>query len=139
VVHPVLAFMVILGISGMASMVVCLLTSPEKDELLREFYTSIRPWGFWGPIYRQCRAQDPRFQKNQDFYRNWFNILVGLVWQIAFVAMTMYVVIQQYDRLLLCLAVFAVTSVILKFTWYDKLGPGEMYLVEPKSVAASRK
>ena len=26
------------------------------------------------------------------------------------------------------LGVFAVTSLILKFTWYDKLGPGEMYL-----------
>ena len=25
-------------------------------------------------------------------------------------------------------SIFAVTSVILKFTWYDFLGPGEMYL-----------
>jgi hypothetical protein len=27
--------------------------------------------------------------------------------------------------------VFAVTSLSLKFTWYDRLGPGEMYLVKP--------
>jgi hypothetical protein len=26
------------------------------------------------------------------------------------------------------LDIFAVTSVILKFTWYDWLGPGEMYM-----------
>ncbi len=24
--------------------------------------------------------------------------------------------------------IFAATSIILKFSWYDKLGPGEMYL-----------
>ena len=57
-----------------------------------------------------------------------FNILVGMVWQIAMVAMLMYLVIQQYTRMFICLAVFVATSAILKFTWYDRLGPGEMYL-----------
>jgi hypothetical protein len=28
------------------------------------------------------------------------------------------------------LTVCAVTSLILKFSWYDKLGPGEMYLAD---------
>jgi len=44
------------------------------------------------------------------------------------VALPIYLVIQQWGRMWLCLAVFAVTSVILKFTWYDRLGRGEMYL-----------
>jgi hypothetical protein len=34
------------------------------------------------------------------------------------------------------LAVCAVTSLILKFSWYNKLGPGEMYL--PNDLMAGR-
>ena len=43
----------------------------------------------------------------------------------------MCLVIQQYGRMAAWLAVFVATSVVLKFTWYDRLGPGEMYLVPP--------
>jgi predicted GH43/DUF377 family glycosyl hydrolase len=41
-----------------------------------------------------------------------------------------YLVIQKFSHMLVCLAVFVSTSVVLKFTWYDRLGPGEMYLEE---------
>ena len=34
------------------------------------------------------------------------------------------------------LGVCAVTSLILKFTWYDQLGPGEMYLAGPDAETA---
>jgi uncharacterized protein (DUF486 family) len=30
------------------------------------------------------------------------------------------------------IVVLVVTSVIMKFTWYDKLGPGQMYMTEDK-------
>ena len=39
-----------------------------------------------------------------------------------------YLVIQHWKELWVSLVVCAVTSLILKFSWYDKLGPGEMYL-----------
>jgi hypothetical protein len=46
------------------------------------------------------------------------------------VALPIYVVIQQWNRAAIALATFAVASAILKFTWYDHLGPGEMYLTD---------
>jgi Na+/proline symporter len=124
----VFSFLFVFSISSVASIVVCLATAPENMGLLKQFYTSVRPWGFWGPVFRQCRAKNADFAKNQDFWWDAFNILIGMVWQIAMVAMLMYLVIQQYTRMFLCLAVFVVTSIILKFAWYDRLGPGEMYL-----------
>ena len=45
---------------------------------------------------RRCRGEARDFQANHDFGRDAFNILVGIVWQIAMVAMPMYLVIQQY-------------------------------------------
>ena len=131
-IHPVFAFLLILAVSFAASVIVCLLTEPEKDEILKEFYRKVRPWGFWGPIFDKCRAQNPAFKKNQDFWRDMFNLAVGLVWQTSLVAMPIYLVIQKFGRMSICLAIFTVTSVVLKFSWYDKLGPGEMYMEEDR-------
>jgi Na+/proline symporter len=134
--NEMVAFLLVLSISGAASVVVCLATPPESMELLERFYTTVRPWGFWGPVLRQCRVKNADFRKNGDFWRDALNVLIGMVWQIAMVAMLMYLVIQKFHHMLACLAVFAVTSVLLKFTWYDRLGPGEMYLdEEPQRVA----
>ncbi len=130
-IHPVLAFLLILAISSAASVLVCLLTEPESDDVLKGFYTSVRPWGFWGPIYEKCRAEDPSFEKNRDFGRDMFNIAVGLVWQTSLVTAPIYLVIQHWKEMWISILVCALTSLVLKFTWYDKLGPGEMYLDSP--------
>jgi solute:Na+ symporter, SSS family len=126
--HEVFTFLLILGISTGASLVVCLLTEPESDHVLMSFYRNVRPWGWWGPIYEKCRAEHPDFQPNRDFPRDLFNIAVGLVWQTSLVTSPIYLVIQHWKEMWISLAVCVVTSLILKFTWYDKLGPGEMYL-----------
>ncbi len=126
--HEVFTFLLILTTSGLASVVVCLATDPESDDVLKSFYRTVRPWGFWGPIYEKCRAENPNFQKNQDFGRDMFNIAIGLVWQTSLVTSPIYLVIQHWKEMWISLTVCAVTSLILKFTWYDKLGPGDMYM-----------
>jgi Na+/proline symporter len=126
--HEVFNFLIILAVSGVASVVVCLLNPPEPAEVLARFYRNVRPWGCWGPVWKLCRAQDPAFRKNEDCKRDCFNLAVGLVWQTAMVAAPIYLVIQHWPQFVLSLGVFAATSAILKFTWYDRLGPGDMYL-----------
>jgi Na+/proline symporter len=126
--HDVALFMSVLGISTLASVAVCLATPPDGEDVLKSFYRTVRPWGFWGPILRKCRADNPAIEPNRDFRRDAMNILISLVWQTAMVALPIYLVIQSWTKMLVCLSVFVVTSVILKFTWYDNLGPGEMYL-----------
>ena len=42
------------------------LTEPEDDAILKHFYKTTRPWGFWGPIRDQVIAEDPSFQPNRD-------------------------------------------------------------------------
>ncbi len=120
----------ILAISFAASILVCLFTKPESDEILESFYRRVRPWGFWGPVFEKCLAKDPSFQKNRDFRRDMFNIAVGLVWQTSLVTAPIYLVIQHWKEMWVSLGVCAITSLILKFSWYDKLGPGEMYLTD---------
>ena len=135
-IHPVFGFLLILAISTAASVLVCLWTRPEEDAVLKSFYRAVRPWGFWEPIYQLCRAEDPAFQRNHDFRRDTFNIALGLVWQTSLVTGPIYLAIQHWREMWVSGAVFAVTSLILKFSWYDHLGPGQMYLVEQRQPGA---
>ena len=128
--HEVFTFLLILGVSAAASISVCLMTKPEPEEVLGRFYRNVRPWGFWGPVVAKCRARQPGFQPNREFRRDLFNLVVGLVWQTAMVAAPIYLVIQHWRQFWLSAAVFAATSLLLKFTWYDKLGRGDGYLAD---------
>src|ERR1017187_1404374 len=117
----VIIFPVVLGISLIGCLLGTLLTKPESDEVLMDFYRRVRPWGFWGPVLKKVQAEDPGFKRNKDFFRDMFNIAVGIVWQIALVALPLYIVIQEFDRAGIALAMILATSAILKFTWFDHL------------------
>jgi Na+/proline symporter len=114
-------FPLVLAISLVGCLLGTLLTKPEEDAVLMDFYRRVRPWGFWGPVLKKVLAEDPGFKRNKDFFRDMFNIVVGIAWQISLVALPIYIVLQEYDRVALTLAVVLVTSAILKFTWYDHL------------------
>jgi hypothetical protein len=66
-------------------------------------------------------ARDPNFRPNRDIGWDAFNILIGIVWQTAFVAMPIYVVIREWRSAGVCLTIIIVTSAVLKRTWYDRL------------------
>ena len=59
---------------------------------------------------------------------------VEVAWQTSLVAFPVYLVIRRYDHALLAFAVILVTSVILKFTWYDHLKTIEIESAEPRPV-----
>jgi Na+/proline symporter len=121
-------FMSILAISATVSISVCLATAPEPDDILKSFYRTVRPWGFWKPILAKCRAETPQIQPNRDCARDWFNVLLGTAWQIAMVAAPVYLILKQWGRFGLAIGAFALGAAILKFTWYDHLDRGEGYL-----------
>jgi len=66
--------------------------------------------GFWGPVLKKVLAEDPNFKRNKDFPRDMFNIVVGIAWQISLVALPLYIVLQEYDRVAMTLAVTLITS-----------------------------
>ncbi len=109
-----------------------LLTDPEEDEILKSFYKQVRPWGFWGPVYAKVIKEDPSFKRNTNFFRDMFNCGVAIIWQIPMWVIPIYVVFRSWKALWISIGVLLVTSVILKFNWYDKLeddhaglGPGK--------------
>ncbi|MDO6560175.1 sodium:solute symporter family protein [Paraglaciecola chathamensis] len=120
-VQPLMAFPLLLIFGLVGSIAGTLLTPPESDDVLCEFYRTVKPWGAWGPIRDKVIALDPDFAPNRAFYRDMFNVAIGIVWQIGLVVMPIYLVIQQWWSMLVAFCVIVVTSWILKKNWLDKL------------------
>ncbi|UJH90723.1 hypothetical protein LZ575_18460 [Antarcticibacterium sp. 1MA-6-2] len=50
-----------------------------------------------------------------------FNCIIGIIWQSGMILLPIFLVVRDYDKMWMTLTVFIVTSVILKFTWLDKV------------------
>jgi len=117
--------------------VATLMTKPQSDEILMKFYHNIRPWGFWKPIYEKVIKADPQFAANKNFKRDMINILVGITWQITLMATPVFLVIREFTSFGICVVILIITSVILKFNWWNKLeetyGQKDSQLIIPAS------
>jgi Na+/proline symporter len=120
-VKPLEAFPFLMLMSAIGAVAGSLLTPPEEEDVLLDFYTRTRPWGWWGPIHVAAQTRDPAFRPNRDFGWDAFNVVIGIVWQTSFIALPIYVVIRHWHEAAVCLAIIAATSAVLKRTWYDRL------------------
>ncbi len=120
-VHEIYAFPIILLFSLVGSVLGTLLTQPTGDEDMKSFYSRVRPWGFWKPVHEMVVRDNPEFKGNQQFGRDCFNVLIGVIWQTSLVILPMCIVFRITNGIWISLAVAAVTTVVLKFNWYDKL------------------
>ena len=114
-------FPIIFIVSLTGSFLGTFLSEPTDMKTLKSFYKTVRPWGWWGPIYKELLKEDGKLNKNTNFWNDMFNCAVGIVWQSSMIVMPIYFVIRDYPKGLIALSVFAITSLILKFTWLDKV------------------
>jgi len=115
------SFPIIFSISAIGSLSGCLLSKPDEERVLMEFYRSVRPWGFWKPIYNKIKQTEPDFKANRSFGRDMFNSMIGIIWQMGLTVAPIFLVIREYGNMWLALVSILVTSIILKFNWFDKL------------------
>jgi Na+/proline symporter len=119
--QDVYLFPIILIISLLGSIVATFMTPADDMEVLKDFYRKVRPWGFWKPVHEAVVAEDPDFVNNSSFKMDMMNVLIGIVWQTSMVVLALYLIIQDYYATALAVLVLAITTYILKKTWYDKL------------------
>ncbi|MDY0988491.1 sodium:solute symporter family protein [Flavobacterium sp. CFBP9031] len=120
-VPSIYLFPLIFGMSILGCLLGTYLSKPTDIEVLKSFYSNVRPWGFWGPVYKQLKAEDQSFQKNNDFYLDMMNCVIGIVWQSSMILLPIYFIIRDYPKATVALVVFLVTTTVLKFTWLDRV------------------
>lgn len=114
-------FPIILIISMLGCIIGTYSAKPTDDETLESFYTSVKPWGFWKPVLKKVQQKDASFTHNSRFYKDSFNVILGVIAQTALVALPVFIVIKEWGSFAIALAIVIVLSLILKFTWWDKL------------------
>lgn len=114
-------FPAILLISLVGCLLGTYLAPLENFEAVKAFYKETRPWGWWGPVREAVMKDDPGFQPNADLRRDIFNILVGMVWQMAQVVIPIYLMVKDHKQLAIWAMLLFVTTWLLKKYWWDRL------------------
>ena len=115
------SFPITLAISLVGCILGSLLTKPEEDETLMKFYMTVKPWGFWGPVYKKVKKAYPNFERNKNFKRDIFNVVIGIVWQVTLMAIPIFLVIKEFKSMLYAILIMSTCAIVLKFNWWDKL------------------
>lgn len=114
-------FPIIFIFSLLGSFLGTFLTPATNMETLKSFYTNVRPWGWWKPVRRQLKTDGSPVAKNNEFIIDMVNCAIGIIWQSSMILMPIYLMIRDYPKMWWTIAVFAVTSLILKYTWLDRV------------------
>jgi Na+/proline symporter len=120
-VHAIYLFPIIFGVSMLGSFLGTYFSPATDKEVLKSFYKSVKPWGWWNPVYKELKEEDPSFEKNNEFWLDMMNCAIGIIWQSSMIVLPIYFMIRDYPKAIIALVVFAVTSAILKFTWLDRV------------------
>jgi uncharacterized membrane protein YeaQ/YmgE (transglycosylase-associated protein family) len=97
-------------------------TAPPTDEaVLKSFYRNVRPWGFWKPVHEKLLIDDPSFTRQYRFRLDMFNVLIGIIGQLCFTLLPMYLILKMQGPLWLTIGAIVVIVLILKRTWWNKL------------------
>ena len=108
-------------ISLTASVIGTYMAEPTDVEVLKQFYKTVRPWGFWQPINDLVVAEDPNFKANTNFKLDMFNVVLGIIAQLCLTVLPMYLVLGMNLPLMADIAIMIVVILILKRTWWNKL------------------
>jgi SSS family solute:Na+ symporter len=118
---PLAGFAPIFIVSIIASILGSLLSDPEPDSVLIRFYRQVRPWGFWGPVFRKVRSLQPSFQANRNVARDAMNVGFGIAAQMTLVTIPLYMILRDWKGFWISMLILVVTGAILKKTWLDRL------------------
>lgn len=114
-------FPVIFTVSLAGSFLGTYFSAPTDAGVLKNFYSNVHPWGWWKPVREAMQKEGLKIEKNKQFGLDMFNCVVGIVWQSSMILLAIFLVIREYNDMLIWLGVFLLTSVILKYTWLDKV------------------
>ncbi|RYD92251.1 MAG: sodium:solute symporter, partial [Sphingobacteriales bacterium] len=114
-------FPVLFSISLAGSIIGSYMAPATDLSVLKNFYTTVRPWGYWEPIKQQVMAEDSTFQPNRNFKLNMFNVVLGIVAQLCLTILPMYLILMLKAPLLITIGILVVIILILKKTWWNKL------------------
>jgi len=119
-----IVFPIICAGSLVVGLVVTFLTRPVPGDVLTRFWTTVRPFGLWGPIRRQADLPREELDKtSESAWRSILNTLLGIAVITGLYLFPMYLVGHWYVHAAVWFSIAAGATIALAFTWYPHLPP----------------
>ena len=119
-VQEYVAFSMVAGCSLLATLLVTLMTQPTEMNVLREFYSRTRPFGFWKPIRRHY-PDGSLSRVNKENRRDILATFFAVPWQLVLFLSTMMIVLKRWDLVQILLIALILLSAGLYFFWFRHL------------------
>ena len=119
--HASVSLSLDVGIGLVTTLAAAALTRPADMEVLVKFYAKVRPFGFWGPVRRECvrRGLVPAGDKMPRI--DMLNGVVTAAFQFSLAILPFYLFMRNWTQLGLWAGAAAAIAVVLYFTWYKNL------------------
>jgi multisubunit Na+/H+ antiporter MnhB subunit len=119
--HASASLAIDVGLSLAATLAAAVLSKPADMEVLVKFYAKVRPFGFWGPVRRECvrRGLVPANDKMPKI--DMLNGLITAVFQFTLAILPFYLFLRNWKQLGLWAGAAGGLAFVLYFTWYKNL------------------
>lgn len=102
--------------SILVTVIVCLQTAPPDREVLVQFYSRVRPFGFWGPVRREAEKRGLVPERDPMPSLDAVNGLLTAVFQFGLALVPFYGLLRMWREAVIWGAVVAGLGVALYFT-----------------------
>jgi Na+/proline symporter len=117
-------FPVLCLVSLVATLAGTWLTRPTENQVLKAFYKSVRPFGFWAPIRNGCDLPTTELAAPAESMRlAAVNLILSSAVILGCYLGPMYLVGHWHMQAACCLVIAGVAGVLLYRTWYRNLPP----------------
>jgi solute:Na+ symporter, SSS family len=116
-----------------------LLTQPTPMPVLKHFYRTTRPFGWWGPLRGEFRGAE-RQAIDRENRNDILTVPFAMVWTVTLFLLPMEFVIKAYSSFLITLPVFLIAVMGMYWFWWRNLNapgtPHTVILHRPEPVGA---
>jgi SSS family solute:Na+ symporter len=119
-------FLFTAGLSFLGTIVTSLITAPTPMPVLRHFYKTTRPFGFWGPLRSEVTgaAREAMDRENRS---DILALPFTLLWQVTLFLLPMQLVTRTYGAFWATLPLFLIGAAGMYLFWWRPMvrrGPG---------------
>ncbi len=117
-------FLTMTLISFVATIVGSLVTAPTPEAVVSHFYRTTRPFGLWGPLWKNLPAE-LKTSWSREHRSDLLTAATALVWQVCLFLLPMQVLTKNWDGIAVTRPIFLCACVGLYFFWWRNLPPAD--------------
>ena len=103
------------------TLIIGFVTQPTKEDVLVDFYSRIRPFGFWGPIRRKAVEQGLVPANDKMPQIDALNGLLSMVFQFGLALVPFCFFLRKWNLGIAWTLIVLIVGLLLYFTWYKNL------------------